>query len=148
MPQEGKEFDAPFSLCSWRLFLCVLAFATPSRAEPQSHSAVEQGCYAMTPAEGGFLRLDTQTGSVSFCSTKDGQSVCRAGADEIAALEAADPTTLLVGFRGRSRHPRVLVTEIDALMNKIADRLDARPTRRCIFEQSPNQIQHPIAVAL
>ena len=42
----------------------------------------------MTPAEGGFLRLDTQTGSVSFCSVEDGQSVCRAGADEIAALEA------------------------------------------------------------
>jgi hypothetical protein len=42
----------------------------------------------MTPAEGGFLRLDTETGSVSFCSVKDGQSMCRAGVDEIAGLEA------------------------------------------------------------
>ena len=45
---------------------------------------------------------------------------------------------------GRTADPlagRVLVTEIDALMNKIADRLDARPTGRRIFEQSPSQIQ-------
>ena len=70
-------------------FLCgALSLATPSRAENQTPPAGEQGRYAMTPAEGGFLRLDTQTGSVSFCSVKDGQSVCRAGADEIAALEA------------------------------------------------------------
>jgi HAMP domain-containing protein len=70
-------------------FLCgALSLATPSRAENQTRPAGEQGRYAMTPAEGGFLRLDTQTGSVSFCSVKDGQSVCRAGADEIAALEA------------------------------------------------------------
>jgi hypothetical protein len=32
-------------------------------------------------------------------------------------------------------------------MNKIADRLDARPTGRRIFELSPSQIQQPIAVA-
>ena len=70
-------------------FLCgALSFATPSRAENQAPLAGELGRYAMTPAEGGFLRLDTQTGSVSFCAAKDGQSVCRAGADEIAALEA------------------------------------------------------------
>jgi len=70
-------------------FLCgALSFATPSRAENQAPPAGEQGRYAMTPAEGGFLRLDTQTGSVAFCSAKDGQSVCRAGADEIAALAA------------------------------------------------------------
>jgi len=42
----------------------------------------------MTPTEGGFLRLDTQTGSVSFCTVKDGLSLCRACADEKAALKA------------------------------------------------------------
>ena len=70
------------------LLCSELSVTTPSRAESQPPSAGEPGRYAMTPAENGFLRLDTQTGSVSFCSAKDGQSVCRAGADEIAALEA------------------------------------------------------------
>jgi hypothetical protein len=70
-------------------FLCgALSLATLSRAENQAPPVGEQRRYAMTPAEGGFLRFDTQTGSVSFCSAKDGLSVCRAGADEIAALEA------------------------------------------------------------
>lgn len=41
----------------------------------------------MTPAQGGFLRLDKQTGAVSFCTVEAGQSICRAGADERAALE-------------------------------------------------------------
>ncbi|MGH9677633.1 MAG: hypothetical protein ACRD36_11080, partial [Candidatus Acidiferrum sp.] len=68
--------------------LCVALFlATPSGAENEAPPTGEQGRYAMTPAEGGFLRLDTATGSVSFCSAKDGQSMCRAGADEIAALK-------------------------------------------------------------
>jgi hypothetical protein len=43
--------------------------------------------FSMTPADGGFLRLDRQTGAVSFCSVEAGQSICRAGADERAALE-------------------------------------------------------------
>ena len=41
----------------------------------------------MTPTQGGFLRLDKQTGAVSFCTVEAGQSVCRAGPDERAALE-------------------------------------------------------------
>jgi hypothetical protein len=44
--------------------------------------------YSMTPGDGGFLRLDKQTGAVSFCTVKDGLSICRASADERAALEA------------------------------------------------------------
>jgi len=43
--------------------------------------------FSMTPAQGGFLRLDRQTGAVSFCAVEAGQSICRAGPDERAALE-------------------------------------------------------------
>jgi hypothetical protein len=71
--------------------LCALAaLAAPARAQTPSvpPAAVEAGRYSMTPAESGFLRLDKETGSVAFCSVKDGLSVCRAGADERAALEA------------------------------------------------------------
>lgn len=69
--------------------LCgALSLANPTRAENQAPAAGEPGRYTMTPTEGGFLRLDTQAGSVSFCTVKDGQALCRAGADEKAALEA------------------------------------------------------------
>ena len=69
--------------------LCgALSLATPTRAENQAPAAGEPGRYTMTPTEGGFLRLDTQAGSVSFCTVKDGLSLCRASADEKAALEA------------------------------------------------------------
>ena len=69
--------------------LCgALSLATPTRAENLAPAAGEPGRYTMTPTEGGFLRLDTQAGSVSFCTVKDGLSLCRASADEKAALEA------------------------------------------------------------
>ena len=42
--------------------------------------------FSMTPTEGGFLRLDKETGAVSFCAVEAGASVCRAGFDERAAL--------------------------------------------------------------
>lgn len=43
--------------------------------------------YSMTPAQGGFLRLDKQSGAVSYCTVENGLAVCRLGADERAALE-------------------------------------------------------------
>lgn len=41
----------------------------------------------MTPAQGGFLRLDKQTGAVSYCTVENGLSACRVGADERVALD-------------------------------------------------------------
>ncbi len=41
----------------------------------------------MTPTQGGFLRLDKETGAVSFCTVEAGLSLCRISADERAALE-------------------------------------------------------------
>lgn len=69
-------------------FLCG-AVPHPSAVHAENQApAGEPGRYAMTPAEGGFLRLDTQTGVVSFCTVTDGLSLCLASADEKAALEA------------------------------------------------------------
>jgi hypothetical protein len=41
----------------------------------------------MQKVDGGFLRLDAQTGQVSFCRERDGW-VCETVADDRAALEA------------------------------------------------------------
>ncbi len=60
------------------------ATAPPQPTEPPAPT-IER--FSMTPAQGGFLRLDKQTGAVSFCAVEAGASACRAGADERAALE-------------------------------------------------------------
>lgn len=66
----------------------ALAGALPARAEEPAIIAREGERFSLTPAEGGFLRLDKETGAVSYCSVKDGVSVCRLGADERAAMAA------------------------------------------------------------
>jgi hypothetical protein len=67
------------------LFLALLSGAARAEDPP---SAAETGRFAMTPAPNGFLRLDKETGAVAHCAVEDGLSVCRAAADERAALEA------------------------------------------------------------
>jgi hypothetical protein len=44
--------------------------------------------FKLQKAEGGFLRLDAQTGQVSFCREKDAAWICETAADDRAALEA------------------------------------------------------------
>jgi hypothetical protein len=85
---EAKKSMRAFFVFPGGCLCCIPALGAPSRAEPLAPAAIEQERYAMTPAEGGLLRLDRQSGSVSFCAAKDGQAVCRAGADESAGLEA------------------------------------------------------------
>lgn len=66
----------------------ALALAGAARAEaPDAPLSGDGGRFSMTPADGGFLRLDKETGAVSFCSVKEGGAMCRASADERAALE-------------------------------------------------------------
>lgn len=79
------------------LFATVLALAgagtsTLALAEPAGGS---DGRYTMSPSDGGFVRLDRQTGAMAFCSRRDeiwrcdsmddAQSALR---DEIARLES------------------------------------------------------------
>jgi len=74
------------------LFRLATALAAPAAlaqttTPPQPPEPPPIDRFSMTPADGGFLRLDRQTGAVSFCTVEAGASVCRAGADERAALE-------------------------------------------------------------
>lgn len=55
---------------------------TPQIVKPESER------YALQPTEGGALRLDKETGAVSFCAVKNGVAACRLAAEERAALDA------------------------------------------------------------
>lgn len=61
---------------------CMVATSALAQTSPES------GRYSMTPAEGGFLRLDTRTGDVTFCRPLAETVECRAAANERTALEA------------------------------------------------------------
>ncbi|MFO1124998.1 MAG: hypothetical protein U1E25_06750 [Methylocystis sp.] len=70
-------------------FLAILAGGPgPAAAETPPIVAPEGDRFALTPAEGGYVRLNKETGAISYCSVKDGVAVCRLGAEERAALEA------------------------------------------------------------
>lgn len=73
-----------------RIVLSALAFAPiAARAEePPPLAAPDADRFSLQPVEGGFLRLDKETGAVSFCTAKDGVAACRLGAEERTALEA------------------------------------------------------------
>lgn len=44
--------------------------------------------YSLERSEGGFVRLDRQTGAVTLCTEADGALTCRMAADERAAYDA------------------------------------------------------------
>ena len=61
----------------------ALTAAPPALAQTAAEPpASDNGRYAMTQTADGFLRLDTRTGKVSLCVTRDGMAQCRAAADE------------------------------------------------------------------
>ena len=63
----------------------LAVFATSAVASAQTAlplPAERPGRYAMQPVEGGFARLDTETGAVSLCTKKGTGFSCDAVADE------------------------------------------------------------------
>jgi hypothetical protein len=73
-----------------RLALSTMALAplAASAGETPAIVAPEGDRFTLQPLEGGFLRMNRETGAVSFCTGKDGLVVCRLGADERATLES------------------------------------------------------------
>jgi hypothetical protein len=73
------------------LALCGPALAQAPATNPPAPGATapsaQEGRFSMAPTQGGFLRLDKETGAVSFCTVEAGLSLCRISADERAALE-------------------------------------------------------------
>ncbi len=58
----------------------------PAAADTTKPDAVG-GRFTMHQADGGYLRLDTQSGQMSMCARKEGRWQCEALADERAALQ-------------------------------------------------------------
>lgn len=75
-----------------KLRFALLPLALAPAAAPADETpriiAPEGDRFTLQPVEGGFLRLNRDTGAVSYCQATGGVAVCRLGADERATLEA------------------------------------------------------------
>jgi hypothetical protein len=54
---------------------------------PAMAAGSDPGRYTMTPAEGGVIRLDRETGAMSFCTGKDGDWSCKDMPETESALK-------------------------------------------------------------
>ncbi|MFO1109578.1 MAG: hypothetical protein U1E61_10370 [Bradyrhizobium sp.] len=71
------------------LVIAATAFLFVSGAVAQTRPDTENGRYALSPAgDGGVLRLDTKTGTVSTCTNSGTGWACYAVPDERAAMDA------------------------------------------------------------
>ncbi len=86
------------------LLLATSALA-PARAEEKP------GRFSMSPTEGGFLRLDTQTGAVSFCSRRNADWQCSPVGDESAAIRQENET-----LKARNAELEAEVRRLDELV--------------------------------
>ncbi|GLK85188.1 hypothetical protein [Ancylobacter defluvii] len=80
---------ALFALMALTLITAARAQPAASDTPPSPPPAVGTAPhFTMQPVEGGVLRLDTRSGTMSFCASRSGVWRCEAMPDERAALEA------------------------------------------------------------
>jgi hypothetical protein len=70
-----------------RATIVVPAIAALGLATAALSAEERPGRYTMSPTEGGFIRLDTATGSMSLCSRKEGNWACEPMADHATDLK-------------------------------------------------------------
>ncbi|TCK30561.1 hypothetical protein EV667_0652 [Ancylobacter aquaticus] len=68
----------------------VLAQAQTAAGKPGADpsAAVERVRFTVQPVEGGLMRLDTESGAMSFCAQRSSSWVCETVPDDRRALEA------------------------------------------------------------
>lgn len=64
------------------LYLVVPALAVVALGAANAVGEERQGRYTMSPVDGGFARLDTETGAMSTCARRDSKWVCEPMSDE------------------------------------------------------------------
>ena len=70
------------------VFGCATAFAAGGASAQSQPPVNDSWRFKLQKVDGGFLRLDAQTGQVSFCRERDSNWTCETAADDRAALEA------------------------------------------------------------
>ncbi|MEO0960950.1 MAG: hypothetical protein AAFY01_00875 [Pseudomonadota bacterium] len=115
----AKQFFISATLCA-----AVIPLGGMAQAGLFEAQAEETGRYTMEPVDGGFLRLDTQTGTVSVCSGSGDAWTCTPAKDERSRLEEenaqlkADNLALREQISELGEKPNVTTPEdVDAAMD-------------------------------
>lgn len=66
----------------WLVSALAIGVACPALA-----AGNDSGRYSMSPAEGGVIRLDRETGAMAFCSGKEGEWTCKDMPESDSALK-------------------------------------------------------------
>ena len=82
----------------------------------------------------------------SRCSSARNVECATKGNGEVGVVPET-PIPFLIGFGSGAGRPCILVTECDAVMDEIADRLHPSPTRLGLAKQLPAHIQQLVAFA-
>jgi hypothetical protein len=69
----------------WFLAACL----TASMLTPTAAQDTHPGRFSVTPAEHGFIRLDTRTGNTTHCTQNNGMWTCRPVIEDAGALAGA-----------------------------------------------------------
>ncbi|MET4634870.1 hypothetical protein [Kaistia defluvii] len=113
--------------------LAVMPISTSALAEtptvspppPAAADAARPGRYTMVPAEGGFVRLDTETGTVSHCRRGDAASgsvwTCAAIPEDV--LSRPDPAVALSAKVTELEHE---VADLRARLEDVEGRANTR----------------------
>jgi hypothetical protein len=89
--------------------------------------------YRLEKTDGGFVRMDTQTGAMSTCQQKDGQLVCRMAADERTAFQ--DEVDRLQG------QVKALDERVTKLENSLSQRLESSLPTEEDFNKTMNYME-------
>jgi hypothetical protein len=65
----------------------MVAFVSPAAAQPGQDMRDMPGRFTMSPVEGGFLRLDRDTGAVSMCAKSGSDWACKAIDDPLGGSD-------------------------------------------------------------
>jgi hypothetical protein len=68
-------------------FAAVVSGLAITSSLAQTSPPVQGGRFSMHPADGGMIRLDGETGTMSMCKPRNGQWQCESLPDERAALD-------------------------------------------------------------
>ena len=68
-------------------FLLIAGVAVCQANEADRPTAPPNGRFAMAPVDGGFLRMDTDTGTVSLCAKKAGAWSCETVPDDYKTMQ-------------------------------------------------------------
>lgn len=80
------------------------------------------GRYTMSPIDGGFLRLDTETGAVSICSKRGEQWRCEPATDSVRPRTEADASRPQAQLPSEDDIDRA-IDELERLFKKYRERL-------------------------